>query len=179
MKKRISLSLVIQLLCAAAAVAALDQFSKYWVVSSFQAGESRPVIAGFFNLVLVYNKGAAFGMFSGMEDGLRQLLLALTTIAALALVGYFFMQEYFADLPSRLALGFIVGGAAGNIIDRVRLGQVIDFLDVFYRQHHWPAFNLADSAICIGVAVLILKSGFDGRRAKESEGVSEVRQGKV
>ncbi len=159
MTSRISLKVILAIVATCAAVVALDQISKYMVLVALKDGESVPILAGFFNLVLVYNKGAAFGLFSGVADGLRQMLLGLTTLVALGLVLYFLLKDYFSDQVARIALGLIFGGALGNIVDRVRIGKVVDFLDFYLGQYHWPAFNVADSAICIGVLILLLRSG--------------------
>lgn len=139
------------------AVMALDQLSKALVLINIRNGESIPVIPGLFDLTLTYNRGAAFGFLAGVEDGLRHVLLALTTCLALGAVLYFLIKDYSKDPLAQGALAMIVGGAFGNIIDRFRLGAVVDFLDVFYGTYHWPAFNLADSFICVGVAVLLFR----------------------
>lgn len=150
---------------AAFAVTLLDQLSKWYIVSELAPGEDRPLIQGFFSLVHAHNPGAAFGLFAGLDQPLRGLLLGLTTAAALVTVGYFLFREYNSDRLGQLALGLIVGGAAGNIIDRVRLGIVVDFLDIYVGEHHWPAFNVADSAICIGVGLLLLAGRAKQRQA--------------
>ena len=108
----------------------LDQLSKYWVLTAISGGTVIPVIPNFFNLILTYNPGAAFGMMSSLPDGPRYILLALTTIVALSAVLYFFLRDYRHDVVAQVALAFIVGGAVGNIIDRVRFGMVVDFLDL-------------------------------------------------
>jgi signal peptidase II len=150
-------------------IAVMDQATKLFVLKNFQVGESRPVLEGFFNLVLVFNKGAAFGFLSDVGDGLRHILLGLTTAIALGTVVYLLLVDYFHDTVARGALGLIIGGAIGNIIDRIRFGQVVDFLDFYYGSYHWPAFNVADSAICVGVAFLILRSP-KGLRASKVNG---------
>lgn len=134
----------------------LDQVSKHLILRSFQPGEIRPVIDGLFNLTLTFNRGAAFGLWSGLPPGWREAILALTILFALVVVGYFLTRPYYQNKLSQIALSVILGGACGNIIDRVRLGAVVDFLDVYYGSYHWPAFNVADSAICVGVAMLLL-----------------------
>lgn len=133
----------------------LDQLSKFIIVSNLRRNEIIPIIPEFFNLTLTFNRGAAFGMMSGLPDGTRQIVLAITTLIALSAVLYFLMRDYHGELRAQICLAMIVGGAAGNIIDRVRLGEVIDFLDAYWGEYHWPAFNVADSAICIGVVLLI------------------------
>jgi signal peptidase II len=136
----------------------LDQASKLLVLGTFQAGEVRPIIDGFFNLTLTFNRGAAFGLWSWLTPGIREIVLGLTVLFAMAVVVYFLSRPYYQNALSQFALASILGGAIGNIMDRVRLGAVVDFLDVYYGTYHWPAFNVADSAICIGVAILILFS---------------------
>ena len=135
---------------------ALDQLSKLVIVDRLQGGDPISIIPGFFNLVIAYNKGVAFGVFADIgHDGARYVVLAITTAIALGAVWYFARQEQCRSRTAQIALAMIVGGAFGNIIDRVRLGHVVDFLDVYYGSYHWPAFNLADSFICIGVGLLL------------------------
>src|SRR5262245_46550416 len=134
-------------LAAAAAIVAADQASKWAVLANFALGE-RLELTGFFNLVLVYNKGAAFSMFAD-GAGWQTPLLAAFALAAIGIVGYLIAK----NAQKRL---FCVGGAVGNLIDRLRFGQVVDFLDFHALGWHWPAFNVADSAICVGAALLIL-----------------------
>ena len=134
----------------------LDQVSKWLVLANINQREIIPVIPNFFNLTLTFNRGAAFGMLSGLPDGTRQLVLAVTTLIALSSVLYFLMRDYHGNLRAQLCLAMIVGGAFGNIIDRLRIGAVVDFLDVYWGDYHWPAFNIADSSIFVGVVFLIL-----------------------
>lgn len=138
-------------------IVAFDQWTKFVVLRSFQPGEVRPVIEGFFNLTLAFNKGVAFGLFADFADGVRHLLLGGTAALAIGAVIYFFVREYAYDVVGRAALILVLGGAVGNIIDRVRLGMVVDFFDFYYGPYHYPAFNIADSAICVGVAILIFR----------------------
>ncbi len=145
-----------------AVVAVLDQVSKNIALSAMEPGEQHPVIPGFFNIVLVFNRGAAFGMFSGLDDGIRHYALGAATLLALCAVFYFLYKEFKKSAISRFALALILGGAVGNIIDRVGRGEVVDFLDFYFSEYHWPAFNVADSAICVGVGLLLL---FGNRRA--------------
>jgi signal peptidase II len=123
--------------------------------------EPTEIIPGFFNLVLVYNHGAAFGMFADLTSEVRRLALATVSLLALVVVFRFMLKEAKDDGPSQLALGAILGGAAGNIVDRLREDAVTDFLDCYVKiggiEYHWPAFNIADSAICLGVGVLLVR----------------------
>ena len=147
----------------AAVVAALDQWSKLAVVRAFGPYEGKALVVGFFNLVHVRNTGVAFSMFSGMDPRWSVPVLVLSTLlAASAVVAYLGYLPRGGAAPP--ALGLILGGAVGNLIDRARLGYVIDFLDVYVGRHHWPAFNVADIAISVGVAVLALELLLEPRR---------------
>lgn len=135
----------------------LDHITKAIVVSKFQLGDELVIIPGLFNLTLTYNKGAAFGFLSNLPDLTRNLALAFTTLVALGAVTYFLFKDYAEDKVGQFALAMIFGGAIGNVIDRFIRPGVVDFLDFYYEQYHWPAFNVADSAICIAVFILILR----------------------
>lgn len=134
----------------------LDQVTKALVRSAFELHEGSSVIPGFFDLTRVHNTGAAFGMFNGMDFPFKTLILSL--VATAALIG---LAIYGALLPAdqrlaRSGLALIVGGAAGNLIDRVSYGYVLDFVDLYWRDWHFWAFNVADAAINVGVALMIL-----------------------
>lgn len=150
----------LSIVAVAVLVIIADQLSKQIVLAYFQPGQVLPVLEGFFNLVLVFNYGAAFGIFGGISDGLRELVLALSTLIALGVVGALLIYDYYADRLGQLALALILGGAIGNIIDRLMHGAVVDFLDFYIGTNHWPAFNIADSAICIGVALVMMRRLF-------------------
>ena len=138
-------------LLVALGIVLLDQASKEWVRSAFSLHESIPVLPGFFNLTYIRNTGAAWGMFSGQNLALS--LLAMAMLLALVL----FRRKLLP--PGRLhrvALGFLCGGIVGNLFDRLRLDYVVDFLDFHFRGSHFPAFNVADSAICVGVGIYVL-----------------------
>lgn len=134
-------------------IALLDQGTKLWIESLFQRGERLPV-TGFFNIVLVYNTGAAFSFLSDAAGWQRYVLIAIA-IAAAALIAGLLAQSTARGLY-RWALVLILGGALGNLWDRITMGEVVDFLDFYVAGWHWPAFNLADSAICVGAAFLIV-----------------------
>jgi signal peptidase II len=146
-----------KLLLTLLGVAFLDQLTKFFAERYIQVGEVIEIIPGFFNLILTYNPGAAFGLMGGLPDHIRPFALALSTAVALVAVGYFFLKEYREDLAAKFCLVAILGGALGNIIDRFRYGRVVDFLDFYIGANHWPAFNLADSVICVGVIALIFR----------------------
>jgi len=140
-------------------VVILDQLSKLWVVGSFLTHESLPVIPGLFNLTFVTNTGAAFGILAGTQSLGRQLFFVGVALVALVVL-YMAYKEYREQGQIYMtAIGLVAGGALGNLVDRLRLGHVIDFLDFYFRQSHWPAFNIADSAITIGVGLFLL-AGF-------------------
>tara|TARA_R110001599_G_scaffold171353_1_gene362218 strand:- start:218448 stop:218948 length:501 start_codon:yes stop_codon:yes gene_type:complete len=131
----------------------LDQISKIAVTRLFEYGESLPVTS-FFNLVLVYNKGAAFSFLSSESGWQRYFFTAIGIGAAIFIV--YLLKKHAGQRMFSWALALVLGGAIGNVIDRVLYGHVIDFLDVYIGRWHWPAFNIADSAICIGAVLFIL-----------------------
>lgn len=144
----------------AALVLILDQASKWWILTDVMAPPRVIEVTGFFNLVLVWNPGISFGMFGGGEG--RWLLAGLAVAISVALVIWIArtVRPWLA-----LALGLVVGGALGNALDRVIHGEVVDFLDFHLAGAHWPAFNLADSAITVGVIVMLVDSLFEKRAA--------------
>ena len=133
-----------------------DQLTKLWALRALRPGEPVPVIDGLFSLTLVMNPGLAFGMLSSTPDGWRWIAgaLSLVALAVLAVLAVRMMPT--GGRWTAVAVGLVFGGAIGNLIDRVRFGSVVDFLDVYWRAWHWPAFNVADSAISVGVALLAL-----------------------
>lgn len=145
----------------------LDQLTKAAVTAGIAVGHGFSVIDGCFNIVHVLNRGAAFGFLGGQESGWQFWLF----LAAAVLVGGIIVHIARTSAYSRLlffGLGSILGGAAGNLIDRVRSRAVTDFLDVYWGSWHWPAFNVADIAICLGVflaGIVLLRQGRedDGR----------------
>lgn len=134
-------------------VAVADQVTKLVVRQQFAVGESLPVIPGFFHITFVRNTGAAWGMFSGQNWMLT--VISVVLLAAMLI----FRRSFLSDTwEHRLALGFLLGGIVGNLADRLRMGWVTDFLDFFWRGYHWPAFNIADASICLGVGLYVLSS---------------------
>lgn len=138
----------------AAAIVLADQLTKWAVLANFAYGE-RLEITGFLNLVLVYNKGAAFSMFADASGWQTPLLIVFALVAA-GIVGTLIVKNPHKRLLC-LGLALILAGAIGNLIDRLRYGHVVDFLDFHAMGWHWPAFNVADSAITIGAVLLILE----------------------
>jgi len=139
-------------------VVAVDQGTKQYVDATFNLYESRPVVEGFFNLTYVRNSGAAFGMLSRRDPEFLRLFFLSVTGVALLIVVFYYSRIPWSQRLTLYGLGLIMGGALGNGIDRYTIGQVIDFLDVYVGDYHWPAFNVADSAICLGVGLLLIDS---------------------
>ncbi len=140
-----------------------DQLSKLWILQNFALYDSTVIIPGFFNLTFLRNTGAAFGILAGQPALWRQVFFI--TLAMVALVVIIFMQRKLGPQNSwfTVSLGFISGGAIGNLIDRVAYGSVIDFLDFYVTTHHWPAFNVADSGITVGVAIFLITQFLEER----------------
>jgi signal peptidase II len=139
----------------AVAIVAADRITKLAVLASFAPGEIRPV-TGFFNLVLVFNKGAAFSFLAG-AGGWQTAFFAAIAVAAAVVVSALLVRHPEKRLFA-LGLALILGGALGNLWDRIAYGHVVDFLDFHAAGWHWPAFNVADSGITIGAGILILES---------------------
>ena len=140
-----------------ALVLLFDQLSKQLIVDRFHLGESIPVLTGYFSITYVRNTGAAFGFLAGSDPSFRVPFFLLVPAVALAVIGYLFRKLPDTDTRTASALALVMGGALGNLIDRMRFGYVVDFLDCHWNyQAHFPAFNVADSAICIGVGLLML-----------------------
>ena len=150
MKKNILIFLL-----GAAVVIALDQITKSAITSRFFMHESYPVLNGLFNLVYVMNQGAAFGFLANAPEIFRYIFFTSITILALGLILYYLIKHKPQNLRLVCALTLIFAGAVGNLIDRLRFGAVVDFLDVYIASAHWPAFNVADSAISIGAVLMI------------------------
>lgn len=138
-------------------IVALDQLTKFTVAGLFKLGESVAVIPSLFNLTLVHNNGAAFGFLSDLSHPFREPFFLVVPGLTLAAILFVFTKVQDRQIISVYGLSLIVGGALGNIVDRVRVGYVIDFLDFHWKGHyHFPAFNVGDSAITIGAFLLIL-----------------------
>jgi len=132
----------------------LDQLSKIYIDNNFELAQSQRIIANFFHLTYVRNPGAAFGFLA--DSAIR--LPFFITISLLATFGilYYVRRIALGEIWQPLGLGLILCGALGNLIDRIRFGEVIDFLDVHWYNWHWPAFNIADSGICVGVTIILI-----------------------
>ena len=138
----------------AAAIVVVDQLSKFAILRSLSFGERIAVVPGLFDLTLVYNGGAAFSFLAGASGWQRWFFTGLGIAAAIFIV--WLLARHGSQRLFAFALALILGGAIGNVIDRVAHGQVVDFLLVYWQRFHWPAFNVADSAITVGAALLII-----------------------
>jgi signal peptidase II len=138
-----------------AVIVAFDQLTKFIVDRSMPLHHSIPIIEGFFSLTYVRNTGAAFGIFAGSAEFFRRPFLILVSVVAIGFIVVMLKRLRDSEKWLVTALAFILGGAIGNLIDRVVYGEVIDFLDCFWGSYHWPAFNVADSFITIGVTITL------------------------
>jgi signal peptidase II len=138
------------------AVLVLDQWTKGVVMRTFQVHESREVVSGLFDLTYVQNSGAAFGLFASVDSSVKAIVLNSVAVLVFLIVSAYALRSSHKSIRLQVGLALILGGAVGNLLDRVRFTYVVDFLDFSISGHHWPAFNVADSAICVGVALLFL-----------------------
>ncbi|WP_300710715.1 signal peptidase II [Limnohabitans sp.] len=141
----------------------IDQFTKVLVLGAFQLGDSTPVTS-FFNLVRVHNHGAAFSFLAGAGGWQRWFFTGIGVVAALFML--WMLRSHAGQTLFCLAISLILGGAVGNVIDRLLHGYVVDFLDFFWGSWHFPAFNVADSAITLGAGLLILDEILRVRRGR-------------
>jgi signal peptidase II len=153
----------------AVVVIIVDQLTKYWIDSSMMLHDSITVLNGFFSITYVRNPGAAFGFLAGASPAFRYVFFIAINIIAITLILSYIKKATMEESRLILALSFIMAGAVGNLIDRVRFGEVVDFLDFYIGSAHWPAFNVADSSITVGAFFLILELW---RRGKESHRLS-------
>ena len=134
-----------------------DQISKRIVQHSIPHSDVITVIPGFFNLIHTENSGIAFSLFAGASSPWKMVLLIGVSLALLVTVVVVALKSREMNWQTGVALALILGGASSNLLDRIRFGQVVDFLDVYYRSYHWPTFNVADSAIVVGAGLLLLE----------------------
>jgi len=148
---------MIQVLALGGGVIVLDQITKAVVLSHLAPGTHVDVVDGFVTLTLVMNPGLAFGLLGGVPAGWRWVVAVLSVAALIVLARVALRVLPEGGGLDRVAIGLIFGGAIGNLIDRLRFGAVVDFVDLHVRGYHWPAFNVADSAITVGVILLALR----------------------
>ena len=148
----------------------LDQLTKFLIRSNLTLGQEVSLVSGFFSLTYVRNTGAAWGMLAGLGSWL--IAISVLMLFVLIVFRHSFMTDSRVD---RVAVGLMIAGIAGNLIDRLRLGYVVDFLDFFWRDHHFPSFNVADSAICTGVGLYIFTQFLMARRERRASGMTNDR----
>lgn len=149
----------------AASVYVLDRLTKQMILERFQPGDAVEVVKGYFDITYVQNLGAAFGILSMLDGGVRLPFFLVTTLVALGLLVYFVRKTGPDARLTLVSLAMIIGGAAGNLTDRLMYGYVVDFVDWHVGMHHWPAFNIADSGITVGIAILGFEIIFKGESA--------------
>lgn len=142
----------------AAVVVVLDQLTKWFIRAQLGVFDSLPVIDGLFSITHVRNTGGAFSLFAGAHEALRVPFFLLVSVVAIVVLLHFVRRVASGQWVVLFALGAVLGGAVGNMIDRATFGEVTDFLDVHWRGYHWPTFNVADSFITVGMLILILHS---------------------
>ena len=157
-RKKISLILIILVV-----IGTMDHLSKDWI-TSFLANKESIEITGFFNLILTHNRGVSFAMFQAGNIYGVWMLIGLTSLLTIVVLYLALKSKEKCEI---FAFSLIAGGALGNLFDRIRLGAVIDFLDFHAYGYHWPAFNIADSAICIGVCLLFFHQFFINSTKKQ------------
>jgi signal peptidase II len=155
-------------LALSAIVIALDQLTKHIVIATLEPYAPHPVIPGFLNWTLAFNTGAAFS-FLHDAGGWQRWLFSILAIGVCSVLVVWLRRLPRAEWRTALPLALVIGGALGNLIDRVRVGRVTDFIEVYHQQWSWPAFNVADSAISVG-AVLLIAFGLGGRKAPAGGG---------
>ncbi len=139
----------------AVSVVVIDQITKHLILTRMPLYDVMSVIPGFFNITHIRNPGGAFGFMATGSQGIRNLLFIGVSVVALGLIVYFYRITPRTHRSLAAAMAMIFGGAVGNLIDRLRFGEVVDFLDLYLGSYHWPSFNAADSAITIGIAIFI------------------------
>lgn len=144
----------------------VDQVSKNYIMKGMVIGQSISIIDGFLRLTYIRNPGAAFGLFSSASESFRVPFFLGISFLAIAMVFIFYLRGARENTLLQVGLSLVLGGAAGNLVDRFRFHEVVDFLDLYFRQYHWPAFNVADSAISIGVVILLIDAVLAARLEK-------------
>ncbi len=162
------------LLILTSTVMSLDQATKAMIVSRFRLNEILPVIGGVFNITYVRNTGAAFGILQNANPVFRVPFFIIVPLVALIAIAMIFKKIADADAKLSVALSLVIGGALGNLVDRLRFGFVVDFLDFHWRVYHFPSFNVADSSICIGVGILMLDLLAQERDDKETHASTSI-----
>lgn len=150
-----------------AGIALLDLFIKRAVARSFKLWESVEVIPGFFSLTYILNPGAAFGLFSTWDSSIRMPFLLAVSVLALGFIAYLYAGPLRSRTLPGVGLPLVAGGALANLYERATAGAVVDYLDFYIKSYHWPAFNLADASITVGVSLMLLDSLMDSAAATQ------------
>ena len=167
MKRKYWVLLVVCLL-----VLSMDQYTKWRVQRDFPLHHRTEVIPGFFNLTHVRNTGGAFGIFGGQRGGLGTVFFVGISIIAVGALVFFLRKIEDEERTLTLAFSLVLAGAVGNLIDRLLYGEVIDFLEFYHASFYWPAFNIADSAICIGIGLMAFELLiWDHKKSREKKGI--------
>lgn len=156
-------------LVVSALILAADQWTKLWIEAALDRHERVQVLPGFFDLVHVRNTGIAFGLFPAGGELAGTMVLTALGFAALAIVAVYFRRTPDEEPLLLLSLSLVLGGAVGNLVDRILLRAVTDFLDVYVGDHHWPAFNVADSGVTVGIVLMLAHSFVPSLRNRASE----------
>ena len=149
----------------AGSVIVADQLTKTAIIQHMRLHESISVVPNLFSLTYIRNPGAAFGLLAGSSNAFRMVFFGITSLFALGLLGTILFRMPEKHWMGQLSIAGILGGAIGNLVDRLRFGEVIDFLDIYIENYHWPAFNVADSAITVGVTLLIIHFAFESKES--------------
>lgn len=152
----------------ALAVLLLDQATKQIIIRSLRLGEGFPVISGYFDITFVLNPGAAFSFLATLSERVRNPFFIAISATAIVLIVIYHTRFAHQHRLASFALALVLGGAAGNLVDRLRYGVVVDFLDVHLHHLHWPVFNVADSAISVGVGLMLLEMLLDWRDGRKT-----------
>jgi len=160
----------------AVAIILLDQATKWVIVGTLRLGQGLPVVPGFFDLVFVLNPGAAFSFLATLPDSVRNPFFITISVTAVILILVYRTRHLQQHELASLSLALVLGGAIGNLIDRLRYGMVVDFLLVHVYEYHWPAFNVADSAISVGVTLMVLDMFLEWRREKRKTGTETANE---
>jgi signal peptidase II len=152
----------------ALAVLLLDQATKQIIIRSLRLGEGFPVVSGYFDITFVLNPGAAFSFLATLSERVRNPFFIAISVTAIVLIVIYHTRFAHQHRLASFALALVLGGATGNLVDRLHYGVVVDFLDVHLHQYHWPVFNVADSAISVGVGLMLLEMLLDWRDGRKT-----------
>ncbi len=146
----------IRLVVIGGVIVIIDQLTKFFIVKYLPLHDTVPVVSGLFNIIHIKNPGGAFGLLANLTPGMRTFIFLFISSLAVGLIFYFYIKTPVNQAWLAAGFALIFGGAIGNLIDRIRFGVVTDFLDFYLSKYHWPAFNVADSAITVGIGIFIV-----------------------